>query len=43
LEVYALNTQAHNFYLRNGFVEIARFAEDDEGLPFTVIHMRCDP
>lgn len=42
LEVYALNTQAHGFYLRNGFVEIARFAEDDEGLPFAVIHMRRD-
>lgn len=42
LDVYALNTQAHGFYLRNGFVETARQATDSEGLPFAVIHMRRD-
>lgn len=42
LEVYALNTQAHGFYLRNGFVETARHPQDGEGLPFAVIHMRRD-
>lgn len=40
LDVYALNTQAHSFYLRNGFVETARNPTDSEGLPFAVIHMR---
>ena len=40
LEVYALNTQAHNFYLRNQFIETARQPTDAEGLPFAVIHMR---
>lgn len=42
LDVYALNTQAHSFYLRNGFVETARQSTDSEGLPFAVIHMRGD-
>lgn len=42
LDVYALNTQAHGFYLRNGFVETARNPTDSEGLPFAVIHMRRD-
>lgn len=42
LEVYALNTQAHSFYLRNGFIETARDPQDGEGLPFEVIHMRRD-
>ena len=42
LEVYALNTQAHNFYLRNGFIETERHPVDAEGLPFAVIHMRRD-
>lgn len=42
LEVYALNTQAHNFYLRNSFIETAREPVDAEGLPFAVIHMRRD-
>ncbi|HWD12798.1 MAG TPA: GNAT family N-acetyltransferase [Pseudochrobactrum sp.] len=42
LEVYALNTQAHSFYLRNQFIETARQPTDAEGLPFAVIHMRRD-
>ncbi len=40
LEVYALNRQAHSFYLRNGFTETARQPVDAEGLPFAVIHMQ---
>lgn len=42
LEVYALNTQAHGFYLRNQFIETARHPTDSEGLPFEVIHMKRD-
>lgn len=42
LEVYALNKQAHDFYLRNQFIETARQPTDAEGLPFAVIHMRRD-
>lgn len=39
VSVYADNQAAVAFYLRLGFVETARKATDDEGLPFAVVEM----
>ncbi|MDV2657681.1 GNAT family N-acetyltransferase [Pseudomonas aeruginosa] len=40
LDVYADNRSAHSFYQRLGFEEVARQAEDDNGLPFEIVRMR---
>lgn len=39
LNVYVANDDACQFYLRQGFQEIARNPVDDEGLPFPIIRM----
>lgn len=39
LEVYADNRSAHAFYRRLGFEELARQAQDDNGLPFEIVRM----
>lgn len=43
VSVYADNPSAVDFYRRRGFVETGRQETDDEGLPFTVIHMARTP
>ncbi len=40
LEVYTENAQAFRFYKSQGFIELSRRAEDDEGLPFENARMR---
>lgn len=40
LEVYTENAQAFRFYNSQGFIELSRRAEDDEGLPFENARMR---
>lgn len=43
LEVYAENAGALRFYSAQGFREVSRRPQDDQGLPFETIRMRRAP
>lgn len=40
-DVNEQNAQAVGFYLRMGFVETGRSAQDSQGRPYPLIHLRC--